>query len=396
MDLTRLTRTSIFPTPKKVYMYRILIFALGGFLSGLQPAFSQTAPVQYLAGKSETGQPHLYWFGAAAVESTLYYDDGTAEWPDIVNSQWADNQVLVRFGMSAPVYLVSEFGVYLFDEPPSESLSTFAFSIRKDTGGLRPGPFLAIDTFDVLWDGHNSVFAQKAIYALMVGDTSFWGAFHWMSDSPTNPSIGEDRSGNSGRNYVGYNDSFFVWKDGGNRIIQTSVMINKPTVEMADSLWIYRSDGFSFSHIATAGSEQFDYLDSPPGAGDYDYRVTRWRGSVESPPSNPIRLTASPTAVEDRQIEKHAFLLSEPFPNPTSTGVLFTARTDKQLELGFSIYNLLGQKVFSKTLLNYPAGEHQFFWNGQDASGRRLPSGMYLLRFQAGEEVLVKKITLLR
>ncbi|MGH8005273.1 MAG: T9SS type A sorting domain-containing protein, partial [Limisphaerales bacterium] len=134
----------------------------------------------------------------------------------------------------------------------------------------------------------------------------------------------------------------------------------------------------------------------PTTEGDYYYRVTRWQNNEESPPSNAIRLTASPTAVEDRQIEKHAFLLSEPFPNPTSAGVLFTARTDKQMQLGFSIYNLLGQKVFSKPSAGYPAGEHPFFWNGQDASGRRLASGLYLLRFQAGGEVLVKKITLLR
>ncbi len=66
------------------------------------------------------------------------------------------------------------------------------------------------------------------------------------------------------------------------------------------------------------------------------------------------------------------------------------------MQLGYSVYNLLGQKVFSKAAAGYPAGEHQFFWNGQDASGRRLPSGLYLLRFQAGEEVLVKKVTLLR
>jgi len=218
-----------------------------------------------------------------------------------------------------------------------------------------------------------------------------------LPGSSTNPRIGDDRSDNLFRTYIGFQNNFFLWTNGGNLMIRAKVLVNSPTSEMADSFWIYRGGHpDSISPVASLGPNQFDYLDSPPTSGDYYYRVSRWENGVESSPSNAIRLTASPTAVEDKQVEKHAFLLSEPFPNPTSAGVLFTARTDKQMELGFSIYNLLGQKVFSKTLLNYPAGEHQFFWNGQDASGRRLPSGMYLLRFQAGEEVLVKKITLLR
>lgn len=378
-------------------MHRLLAGIIGIILSSSQIVFAEPAPVKYLAGKSESGQPHLYWFGAAAVESTLYYDDGTAEWPVYVAEQWADNQVLVRFGINTPVYLVSRLGVLIIrEQTSSDTLSTFAFSIRKDTGDLRPGPYLAIDTFDVLWNGHSSIFAQKAIYALMLGDTSFWGTFHWMSDNPTNPRVGEDRSGNSGRNYVGYNDSFFVWKDGGNRIIQASIMINVSGVEMADSFGIYRSDGFSTIHIATAGPNQFEFSDTPPAAGNYYYQVTRWQSGEESPPSNTVLLSASPTAVEEGETGKHTFLLSEPFPNPTSAGVLFTARTNKQMELGFSIYNLLGQKVFSKPAAGYPAGEHSFFWDGQDGSGRRLPSGLYLLRFQAGEEVLGKKVTLLR
>lgn len=180
-------------------------------------------------------------------------------------------------------------------------------------------------------------------------------------------------------------------------MLRATVLFNNPAAENVDGFVVYRgTDSSSLFPIDTVSPVQFDLLDAPTTGGDYYYRVTRWQGGVESPPSNAVRLTASPTAVEDRQIEKHAFLLSEPFPNPTSAGVLFTARTDKQMQLGFSIYNLLGQKVFSKPSAGYPAGEHQFFWNGQDASERRLPSGMYLLRFLAGEEVLVKKITLLR
>jgi hypothetical protein len=377
-------------------MYRIFAFALGLLLIGSQIAFSQTAPVKYLAGKSESGQPHLYWFGAAAAESTLYYDDGTAEWPVYVSQQWADNQVLVRFGINIPFFLVTNLSTLILPENSGDT-STFALSVRKDTGSSVPGSFMSFDTVKFPWNGQLSAWVEKSLNVFLGSDTSFWGTLHWFAETPADPFIGEDRSGNSGRNFVGFEGNFSPFFSGGNRMIRAKVLINNPSFETADSFWVYRgTDSISVSYAATGGLDQFDFLDAPTIGGDYYYRVTRWQGSVESPPSNAVRLTASPTAVEDKQIEKHAFLLSEPFPNPTSASVVFSARTDKQMPLGFSIYNLLGQKVFAKPATGYPAGEHPFFWNGQDVSGRRLSSGMYLLRFQAGEEVLVKKITLLR
>ena len=68
------------------------------------------------------------------------------------------------------------------------------------------------------------------------------------------------------------------------------------------------------SYVAAMDSGRFNYLDAPSSGGDYYYRVSRWENGTESPLSNAIKLTASPTAVEDKQIEKHAFLLSEPIP----------------------------------------------------------------------------------
>jgi len=312
---------------------------------------------------------------------------------------WAENQVLVRFSFSAPFYAVSKLLARVSWEAPGDSVSYFAFTLSRDTGSARPGPMLLRTPVEVRWDGQSSVWGEGIIgNVLMVGDTSFWGALNWPENSPTNPRIGDDRSINLFfRSYIGYQDSFFLWTNGGNLMIRAQVLINDAANEMADSFWVYRgSHRDSVSFIQSVGGDQFDYLDTPPGAGVYYYKVTRWENDEESPFSNAFPLTASPTAVQENQIDKHTFLLSEPFPNPTSACVLFTARTDKQMQLGFSIYNLLGQRVFSKPTAGYPAGEHLFFWNGQDGSGWRLPSGLYLLRFQAGEEFLVKKATLLR
>jgi len=377
-------------------MDKRIVFILAAVLFSLQLTFAQPASVKYLTGRSENGQPHLFWFGAGAAESSLYYDDGTAEWPVFVSGQWADNQILLRFSCNAPFYVVKELSALVMPDQLSDTASQFALSVKKDTGASPPGPPLSFDTMVVQWSGQNSVWAKKANNVLFVGDSSFWGALHWFVENPTNPRIGEDRSDTSGRNYVGFSGSFSPWS-GGKRMIRAKVLANNPPMEDADSFWVYRgSDSSLVSHIATINSGKFDYFDVPQSGGDYFYRVTRWESDVESQPSNAHLLTASGTGINLHENEKSVFLLSEPFPNPFSSNVLFTARTDRQMEVGFSIYNLLGQKVYSKPTSHYSAGEHSFLWNGKDERGQILPSGLYFLRFRAGEEVFFKKVTLLR
>jgi hypothetical protein len=377
-------------------MQKWLTLVLAAIFSLSVPVFPQTAPVKYLAGRSESGQPHLYWFGAAAEELSLYYDDGTAQVPIIVSENWADNQVLVRFGLNAAFFVINKISAFVFPNAASDTASLFALTVHQDTGSSRPGPVLGNVPVEMRWNGQTSAWAEESLNIFIAGDTSFWGALNWLQSSPTNPHIGDDRSDNLFRTYIGYQDSFFLWKDGGNLMIRAKVLVNNSQFEAADSFRIYRStDSILYSYAATAGAGQFDFRDMP-GNGNFYYRVTRWQNGEESGPSNAVLLSSSPTSVKDREKNQSFFLLSEPYPNPFSTGVLFTARTERQMELGFSIYNLLGQKVFSLSPQNFSAGEHRFFWKGDDGGGRRLPSGPYFLQFRAGEEVIVKKLLLLR
>jgi len=376
-------------------MNKRIAFILAAVLFSLQLSFAQSAPVKYLTGRSENGQPHLFWFGAAAAESSLYYDDGTAEWPVFVSEQWADNQLLVRFGFNDAFFLVTELSAFIFPENSSTMSSKFAFLVRKDTGSGKPGAAYAFDTVEVNWSGEQSRWVAKNLNLLMVNETLFWGAIHWFSTSPKNPMLGRDVSDVGFNSYVGHSGALsqpFI----GNWMLRAMVLANNPATEAADSFWVYRgSDSNSVSHVATINLGNFDYLDVPQSGGAYFYRVTRWEGGVESPLSNVAGLTASGTDVPVEHEKKTVFLLSEPFPNPFSSNVLFTARTDRQMEVGFSIYNLLGQRVYFKPMTHYSAGEHSFLWDGRDESGRTLSSGLYFLRFQAGEEVFFKKVTLL-
>ncbi len=61
-----------------------------------------------------------------------------------------------------------------------------------------------------------------------------------------------------------------------------------------------------------------------------------------------------------------------------------------------SVYNPSGQLV--KTLRNgiVDAGEYSLNWNGTDASGASVPSGIYFYRLESGSEVLTRTMVLLK
>ena len=97
------------------------------------------------------------------------------------------------------------------------------------------------------------------------------------------------------------------------------------------------------------------------------------------------------------------FALQQNFPNPFSASGTFgnpetTIRFDlpRSSEVKLRVFNLLGAEVL--TLLNERrlAGTHTFKWDGKNADQQQVVSGIYLLRLEAGNEVRVRKMVLVR
>ncbi len=61
-------------------------------------------------------------------------------------------------------------------------------------------------------------------------------------------------------------------------------------------------------------------------------------------------------------------------------------------DVRLAIYNILGQRV--RVLLNasQTPGVHNVQWDGRDAFGRFVSSGLYLYKLEAGENVAVRKM----
>ncbi|RKY83890.1 hypothetical protein DRQ11_12375, partial [candidate division KSB1 bacterium] len=59
-------------------------------------------------------------------------------------------------------------------------------------------------------------------------------------------------------------------------------------------------------------------------------------------------------------------------------------------------YNTLGEKVITLFNGEKEYGRHSISWDGKDANGRCVVSGIYFCRLEVSGEVRVKKMVLIR
>jgi len=104
----------------------------------------------------------------------------------------------------------------------------------------------------------------------------------------------------------------------------------------------------------------------------------------------------TPTGVGDApraaRLDGHPSAYPNPF-NPSTT-VSFAVVGDGSTPVTVDVFDLAGRRV--KRLLDdvLPAGAHGARWNGRDDAGARMPSGVYLARVRAGNDVRASKLLL--
>jgi hypothetical protein len=108
------------------------------------------------------------------------------------------------------------------------------------------------------------------------------------------------------------------------------------------------------------------------------------------PPDGPV--------VSSQERTPEAFALAQNFPNPfnPTTTLSFTVPADAG-RVTLTVYGVTGQVV--RTLVDadgLPAGPHSAVWDGTDADGRAVSSGVYFARLSAAGRTLSTKMALLK
>ncbi len=86
--------------------------------------------------------------------------------------------------------------------------------------------------------------------------------------------------------------------------------------------------------------------------------------------------------------------LEAAYPNPfnPSTTILFTVKENDTAKV--RIFNLKGELI--RDFTGYQSGVHKIVWDGEDRNGRKVGSGIYLYRLDAGSQSTTRKMMLIK
>jgi len=93
--------------------------------------------------------------------------------------------------------------------------------------------------------------------------------------------------------------------------------------------------------------------------------------------------------------EGMAFDMSN-YPNPANPSTTIRYALTEATDVRLAIYNILGQQVRVLVNSEQSAGTYSVVWDGRNALGREVTSGVYLYRLKAGQNVAIRKMILIK
>ncbi|MCB5262525.1 MAG: DUF2817 domain-containing protein [Candidatus Cloacimonetes bacterium] len=105
-------------------------------------------------------------------------------------------------------------------------------------------------------------------------------------------------------------------------------------------------------------------------------------------------LSINSSASEDESIPPLQLSLGQNYPNPFNPHTQIEFYLPESGAAALKIYNLKGQLI--KILLDakLASGEHSFTWDGQNAEGEQVSTGIYLYRLQTPQQNITRKMVL--
>jgi len=99
-----------------------------------------------------------------------------------------------------------------------------------------------------------------------------------------------------------------------------------------------------------------------------------------------------PAAPAELQMNRPFFLGSSPNPFRPQTQVRFYLPGADAEAATLSVFDLAGRRIFQSVTTVSGAGVHSLLWNGRDARGREVSSGVYYYRVEVGDQEWAEKM----
>jgi hypothetical protein len=128
--------------------------------------------------------------------------------------------------------------------------------------------------------------------------------------------------------------------------------------------------------------------------GDIDeVRVSSVIRTEGSPLTKPV---ASRPVASQSDAAPPVFGLSQNAPNPFNPTTTIRYALPEASDARLTIYNVLGQEVRALVHAAQPQGVHSVEWDGRDAFGRPVATGLYIYRLVAGAHVATRKMVFVK
>lgn len=93
---------------------------------------------------------------------------------------------------------------------------------------------------------------------------------------------------------------------------------------------------------------------------------------------------------------RRVYRLLQNHPNPFNPSTTISFETGRAGYAELTVYNILGERIRTLHSGELTAGVHSVTWDGKDALGRAVASGIYLYRLEAGGVSVTRKMTVIR
>jgi hypothetical protein len=90
------------------------------------------------------------------------------------------------------------------------------------------------------------------------------------------------------------------------------------------------------------------------------------------------------------------FMLYANYPNPFNSSTRITYTLSKKSEVVLRLYDISGREIETLIKGTQSAGFKKITWNGTDSFNRPVSSGVYILRLETDNQVMSRKMMLIR
>jgi hypothetical protein len=112
--------------------------------------------------------------------------------------------------------------------------------------------------------------------------------------------------------------------------------------------------------------------------------------------SEPLSLNANNVEFEISKALPTTHSLAQNYPNPFNAGTVISYTLRDEGHVSLEVFDLLGRRVMVLVDQHQPVGRYKLAWDGRNASGRPLASGVYFYRLTAGDVIGTRKMVLLK